>query len=160
RPGRNDVRVSDGAGHEDSAVVYYAPAGAPPAGEARSLVRGLVSSNQRSPAWFVDQPVQEQWPFYWEFDATADNTFDVLPQAVRGAGWITTRRLSKPDARTDLSFTAGAGARVFVMGTEAAGLEAALLRAGFRDASVRGLWRDHQLRRVPFRLYAKDVREG
>jgi len=159
RPGRNEVRVSDGAGHDDAAIIHYAPRGTP-AAPAAGLVRDLVSSNPRSPAWFVDQAVQEQWPIYWECDATADNTFDALPDAVKGARWIATRRLSKPDARTALAFTLGSRATVFVMGSEAAALEAALARAGFRDTAVRGRWRDNQLRRVLFRVYAKDGAEG
>jgi hypothetical protein len=47
--------------------------------------------------------VQEQWPFYAEFDGTADNTFDTLPQEVSGAGWIATGRMSKPENRGPLS---------------------------------------------------------
>src|SRR5207245_3868250 len=83
RPGGNGVRVSDGAGHDDSAILHYARPGAP-AAQTAGLVRDLVSSNRRSPAWFVDQAVQEQWPFYWECDATADNTFAALPDCVKG----------------------------------------------------------------------------
>jgi len=161
RPGRNEMRVSPGAGHEDRAVVYYAPAGAPSAGD--GVVRDLRSGNPRSPAWFVDQPARDQWPMHWEFDGSADNTFDVLPEAVRGAGWITTRRLSKPEARTDLSFRLAPEtpkATVFVMASESPGLEAALLGAGWRDTGTRGRWRDNALRLVPFRLYAREVRGG
>ena len=63
RPGRNEIRVSDGAGHEDTAVVHYAPPGAP-APEGTGLVRELRSSNPKSPAWFIDQEVRDQWPFH------------------------------------------------------------------------------------------------
>ena len=162
RPGRNEIRVSDGAGHEDNAVVYYAPPGAA-APEDASLVRELRSSNPRSPAWFIDQEARDQWPFYFEFDGSADDSFDVLPEAVRGARWIATRRLSKPEARTDLSFRIApdaARASVYVMGSEAPALAAALAGAGLRDTGVRGQWRDNALRLVPFRLYAADVRGG
>ncbi|HEU0104764.1 MAG TPA: glycoside hydrolase family 2 TIM barrel-domain containing protein [Vicinamibacteria bacterium] len=161
-PGRNEIRVSDGAGHEDTAVVHYAPPGAAPAADA-GLVRELRSSNPKSPAWFIDQEARDQWPFYFECDGTADDTFDVLPEAVRGARWITTRRLSKPEARTDLSFRIAPDvprATVYVMGAEAPALAAALAGAGLRDTGVRGQWRDNALRLVPFRLYALDVRGG
>ncbi|HEV7499155.1 MAG TPA: glycoside hydrolase family 2 TIM barrel-domain containing protein, partial [Vicinamibacteria bacterium] len=164
RPGRNDLRVSDGAGHEDATVVYYEPLAGPAAPpDDAALVRDLVSSNPRSPAWFVDQAAQDQWPFYFECDGTADNSFDAIPEIARGARWITTRRLSKPDARTDLSFRVaapGKGASVYVMASESAALEAALTGAGFRDAGVRGRWRDDELRLVPFRLFAKEARDG
>jgi beta-galactosidase len=162
RPGRNEVRVRDGAGHEDAAVIHYAPPGARAAGES-GPVRDLRSSNPKSPAWFIDRPVEDQWPFYFELDGTADNSFDALPDAVRGARWIATRRLSKPEARTALSFRIAAGgarATVYVMASESPALESGLTRGGFRDTGVRGLWRDNALRLVPYRLYAKDARDG
>jgi hypothetical protein len=46
------------------------------------------------------------------------------------------------------------------MGSPSSALEAALARAGFRATSTQGHWRDNQLRRVPFRLYAKEAGEG
>ena len=162
RPGRNEIRVSDRAGHEDSAIVHYAPAGASRP-EETGLVRELRSSNPKSPAWYIEQEARDQWPFYFEFDGTADDTFDVLPDAVRGARWIATRRLSKPEARTDLSFRIAPDApraTVYVMGSESAALAAALVRAGLSDTGVRGQWRDDSLRLVPFRLYATEARAG
>jgi beta-galactosidase len=162
RPGRNDLRARDQAGHEDASVVYYEPAGAAPAPES-GIVRELASSNPASPAWFIDQPAQDQWPFYFEMDGTADNTFDVLPARVRGAGWIATRRLSKREARTDLAFRVapdGPGATVYVMGSESPALETALDGAGFRDTGERGRWHDDSLHLVPFRLYARTARAG
>src|SRR5262249_55644631 len=132
RPGRNDLRVRDEAGHADAAVVYYEPSGAPRPPE-EGIVRELFSSNPVSPAWVIDQPAQDQWPVSFELDGTADNTFDVLPARVRGAGWIATRRLSKREARTDLAFRVapgGPGATVYVVGSESPALEAALLAAG------------------------------
>ena len=162
RPGRNEIRVSDGAGHEDTAVVHYAPPGVT-VPEGSGPVRELRSSNPRSPAWFIDQEARDQWPFYFEFDGSADDTFDVLPKAVRGACWITTRRLSKPDARTDLRFRIAPDttrATVYVMGADSPALAAALSRAGLRDTGVRGQWRDNELRLVPFRLYSAEARGG
>jgi beta-galactosidase len=162
RPGRNELRVRDGAGHEDKAVVYYAPPGVAAPAET-GVVRELRSSNPQSPAWFIDDIVRDQWPFHHEFDGTADNTFDVLPEAVRGARWIATRRLSKPEARTDLSFrVAGeaAGASVYVMASESPELAARLTGAGFSDTGVRGQWRDDALQLVPYRLYVLDVHGG
>ena len=154
--------MSDGAGHDDTAIVYYAPPAVPAPPDA-GLVRDLRSSNPKSPAWFIDQEARDQWPFYFECDGSADDTFDVLPEAVRGARWITTRRLSKPEARTDLSFRIApdaARATVYVMGAESPALAAALSRAGLRDTGVRGQWRDNALRLVPFRLYAAEARGG
>jgi beta-galactosidase len=160
RAGRNDVAVDDGAGHRDSAVFYFAPPGAtPPAGDA-ALVQELRSSNPQSPAWFIGQPVQAQWPFHWELDGSADNTFDTLPPEAEGARWIATRRLSKPGARTDLSFRLAAAADVFVMITRGQPLPPGLLRAGFRDTGASGLWRDNDMKRVPYALYVKAAAGG
>jgi beta-galactosidase len=160
RPGRNDVSVTDGAGHGDGAVVYFAPPGAAATAEPAALVRDLVSSNPGSPAWFIDQPVRAQWPFGWELDGTADNTFGALPRELEGARWIATRRLSKPEARTDLALRLGAPADVFVMITRGQPLPPGLLRSGFRDTGATGEWRDNEMKRVPYALYRRRSREG
>ena len=163
REGRNEVSVSDGAGHTDSAVIYFHGRGARPRPDASSPVHDLRSSNPASPAYFVDAEVREEWPFYYEFDASADNTFHRLPAELKGARWISTRRLSKPEARTDLSFSLAPGtgaAKAFVVFTDGAPLAAGLERAGFRDAGIAGRWRDNDLRLVGFRTWVKDAKGG
>jgi beta-galactosidase len=160
RPGRNEVAVADESGHSDTAAIHYAPAGSASGSDPASVVRDLRSSNPRSPAWFIDQPVREQWPFYWETDGTADNTFDVLPKELAGAGWIATRRLSKPDARTALSFKIARPAEVFVMITHGRASPAGVLRAGFADTDVKGPWRDNDMRLVRYALYRRPAAAG
>ena len=83
-----------------------------------------------------------------------------LPPELAGAGWIATRRQSKPDAKAPLSFTAGAAAEVFVIGSEASALDQALRRAGFEATDRRGLWRDDTLALVPYRLFRRAVAAG
>ena len=156
-PGRNEIVVTDGAGHQDRAVVYYDGADAPAPEDA--LARGLKGDPASRPV-FIDQPAQAQWPFYAEFDGTADNTFDQLPAEVAGAGWIATRRQSKPEAKAPLSFAAGAAADVFVIGSEASALDQALRRAGFEATDRRGRWRDDALALVPYRLFRRAVAGG
>ena len=156
-PGRNEIVVSDGAGHQDRAIVYYDGADAPAPED--PLVRALKGDPASRPV-FIDQPAQPQWPFYAEFDGTADNTFDQLPPEVAGAGWIATRRQSKPDAKAPLSFTIGAAAEVFVIGSEASALDQALRRAGFEATDRRGRWRDDTLALVPYRLFRRAVAAG
>jgi len=160
RPGRNDVSVDDGEGHTDQAVLYYAPPGAIPPGDPAALVQDLRSSAAASPAFFIDQPVRAQWPVYWECDSTADNTFDRLPGELEGARWIATRRLSKPDARTALSFRVARPAQVFVMITRGQPLPPGLARSGFRDTGAVGRWRDNETKLVPYVLYRKDAAAG
>ncbi len=157
REGRNDVRVADAAGHQDTAVVYYNAPGrpAPPPG-AQDPIEDLRSSNPRVPALFVGQPVRPQWPFYGEFDGTADNTFDRLPDEVEGASWISTPRLSKPGHGTRISFRARQDLDVFLIttpGRRAPG-------PPFVASEAAGLWRDNDLRLVPWRLYRAPVRRG
>jgi hypothetical protein len=164
REGRNEVTVGDGAGHSDSAVLYFYGRGGrrEPPGSA-SIVQDLRSSNPASPAFFIDDEVRDEWPFYHEFDGSADNTFHTLPSALQGARWISTRRLSKPQSRTDLSFSLRDGAgpvRVYVLFTEGAPLPDALARAGFRDAGITGRWRDNDLRLVGFRAWMKEATGG
>ena len=158
RPGRNEVAVRDPAGHEDRAIIYFDGAGAPAPED--PLVRGLRSSAAANPAVFIDQPAQAQWPFYSEFDGTADNTFDLLPEEVAGAGWISTGRMSKPERRSSISFTAGAPAEIFVIGSEASALDQALRHAGFEATGRTGRWRNDALALVPYRLFRRAVIAG
>ena len=150
REGRNDVRVVDGSGVEDTAVVYYrAPGSRAPAPAADDPIEDLRSSNPRSPAVLIAQQVQPQWPFYSEFDASADNTFDRLPPEVAGSFWITTPRVSKPENRTRISFRVRRGAEVFLMASEHVRVPPGL----FVRLEPRGLWRDNEMRLVPWHLH-------
>ena len=158
RPGRNEVAVRDGAGRADRAILYYDGEGA--AAPEDPLVRDLRAADAGSRPVFIDQPVQAQWPFYSEFDGTADNTFDRVPEEVAGAGWISTARMSKPEHKGALSFTAGAAAEVFVIGSEASVLDQALRRAGFEATGRTGRWRNDALAFVPYRLFRRAVVAG
>ena len=158
RPGRNEVVATDGKGHSDRALLYYDAPGAPAPED--PLVRALAARDSGDRPVFIDQPVRPQWPFYSEFDGTADNTFDELPPEVAGAGWISTRRMSKADAKTSLSFSAGGAADVFVIGSQASALDQALRRAGFEAADRRGRWRNDALALVPYRLFRRAVKTG
>ena len=153
--GRNDVAVSDGLGHSDSAVLYFETGD-------EGLVRNLTSSNRANPAYFIDQPVQAEWPFYDDFDGTGDNTFHALPDILQGARWITTSRLSKPVNQAALAFTLALDAGsvdVFVMFTPTPALSPAFL-AGFSDTGLTGTWRDNALNLVPYALYRRTVTGG
>ena len=81
-PGRSELRVADGAGHEARSTVHYWPKDTPPPPPAEPLAE-LRSSNPKSPAVFIAAPVREQWPFYFEFDGSADNTFDEFANSER-----------------------------------------------------------------------------
>jgi hypothetical protein len=156
QPGRNVVRVRDDAGNEDGCVFYHLP------GQWRewpdepgAVVRQLRSSNPESRAHFIHFPVQAQWPVYSEFDGSANNTFAALPEALRGASWIATERLSKPENRTRLDFrvaTESRGADVWILHSSSSRPPGAWAAAGFADTGITGEWRDDDLRRVPFRL--------
>jgi hypothetical protein len=148
--------VDDGEGHGDAAVLYYRQG---ETGEA-ALLRGLRSSNPASPAYFLEAPVQAQWPFYYELDSTADNTFDAIPEPLRGAGWIATPRLSKPEKRTELSFTLARDAEVSVMASDGSPIVPLLARAGFQDTGAPARWRDNTLRLVPARVLRRAARAG
>src|SRR5438093_696272 len=134
----------------------------------RACARTPTRSTRRScvpatPAFFVDDEIKAEWPFYHEFDGSADNTFHSLPPTLEGARWISTRRLSKPECRTNLSFRLGEGVgpvKVYVLFTEGTPVEAALSTAGFRDANLDGRWRDNDLRLVGFRAWVKEAKGG
>ena len=155
REGRNVVRVSDGAGHEDTAIVYYNASDRPaPQPAADEPIEELRSSNPRVPAVLIAQEVRDQWPFYSEFDGSADNTFDRVPPEAAGAFWISTPRLSKPANRTRISFRLRRDADVLVMATDAAP------GAPFVEADAPCTWRDNDLRLVPCRLFRRQGRSG
>ncbi len=155
--GRNEITVSDGQGHSDSAVIYSE------AGDERAgLVRNLTSSNRSNPAYYIDQPVQAEWPVYDDFDGTGDNTFHVPPDILQGAKQIVTARLSEPADHTTLAFTLAPDAGtvdVFLMLTAAPHLPTRLL-SGFSDTGVSGVWRDNALNLVPYALYRRTVPGG
>lgn len=154
REGRNLVRVSDGSGHEDTAVVYYNAPGRPaPPPAADDPIEDLRSSNARVPAMLIAQEIRAQWPFYSEFDGSADNTFDRLPPEVEGSLWISTPRLGKPGNRTRISFRLRGSADVFVMATEGSG-------PPFTETPASCTWRDNDLRLVPCRLFHRSGASG
>ena len=82
REGRNEVAVSDGAGHADTAVVYFhahgGAAGAP-AGTAAGAGDEVEQPGQ--PGLLHRRRAREEWPFYYEFDGSADSTFHRLPRS-------------------------------------------------------------------------------
>ena len=124
-----------------------------------SLVVDLTSSNENDPAIYIDRAIEAQGPIYTEVDGTSDNTFDRLPEAVEGACWIATKRLSDEKNKTDLSFRVTKPATVYVMystGTfpihtldkpdeammqTATALKTSLEESGFKDTGIQSTWR-------------------
>ena len=178
KPGRNVVEVSDGRGHGDRMIVYQKAADA---SDSSALVQDLKSSNAKNPACFIDRPVESQGPVYTDVDGSSDNTFDVLPKEMEGAGWIATRRLSDPNLKTDLEFRinpSAKGATVFVlfstgayptvtlkqpdpaMASAAEALRESLVLAGFTASGNEAVWRDHLLIRACAELWSRDVAPG
>ena len=165
QPGHNVVRVSDDDGHSDSAFLYYwipSSRGTMPPDQG-TLIRDLRSSNPENYAYFIDAPVQEQWPFYYDFNGTADNTFASLPPALRDARWIAMRRVSKPENRTQLTFTIAPqspGVDVGILISANERVPQAWATAGLRDAGLTGEWRDNDLHRKPFKVLARTFAAG
>jgi beta-galactosidase len=178
KPGRNVAEVDDGRGHTDRMIIYQNTDDAP---DPAALVQDLKSSNIGNPACFIDRPVEAQGPVYTDVDGSSDNTFDILPKAVEGAGWIATRRLSDPKLKTDLAFRinpAAKGATVFVlfstgvyptvtlkhpdpaMAGAADALRELLAAAGFKDSKTEVVWRDHLLNRTFAALWSRDLAPG
>ena len=175
-PGKNVIEARDSNGNADTMVIYQRADDMPvPAG---SLVVDLKSSNPASPALFIDRAVEAQGPFYSDVDGSSDNTFDILPDDVKGAKWIATKRLSDAANKTDLSFKVTKPATVYVMvatGTfpaitldgpdddmirTAAALKADLVKDGFSDTGVTGIWRRHSLWLADFGLMSREVNAG
>jgi beta-galactosidase len=162
RTGRNEMSVTDGAGHSDSAVVYFEGEGGQPESPAKNpLVKDLTSSNPANRAYYMDMPVQPHWPIYYDFDSTGDNRLSELPEAVTDATWIATRRLTKAGQETDLSFTVTRPATVLAMVTKAPAPPVFLTGAGFNATPGPDLtWHDNRLLLVPAQLYSRTVAAG
>ncbi|HPP56430.1 MAG TPA: glycoside hydrolase family 2 TIM barrel-domain containing protein [Anaerohalosphaeraceae bacterium] len=178
-PGKNVIEARDNRGLRTSMVIYQkAPDGQQWPEQPDAPVTSLTSSNPDNPAIFIDRPIESQGPFYYEVNGQSDNTFDELPEPVRGAKWIATKRLSRENNRTDLSFRVNRPAEVFVMystGTfpkhtlkkpdekamsAAAQLEKVLKGAGFADTGIRGIWRAHDLWLADCALMRRTVQAG
>ncbi|GAA5482941.1 hypothetical protein [Haloferula sargassicola] len=111
-------------------------------------------------------------------DGSSDNTFDELPREIEGASWISTKRLSDPTKKTDLTFTLKADATVMVMhstGTfpamvlrtpdparvEAArALSADLQGLGFTRSEGPARWRGHDLWLADAAVWSKQAKAG
>jgi beta-galactosidase len=162
RTGRNVVQVSDEAGHADSAVLYfYGKGGAPEVLAGKPLVTGLKTSNPKNQAYYMDMPVRAQWPFYYDLDSTADNSFDALPEAVRGATWITTRRLTQKGQESSLEFTLTRAAKVYVMCAKSEKAPAFLAKAGLTEIlSPNLVWRGKDVILVSAQLFMRSASAG
>jgi len=160
--GENTATVSDGAGHSDSTVIYfYGTNGLPELPVTNPLATDLQTSNPGNHAYFMDMPVQAQWPVYYDLDSTADNSFDTLPAEIEGAKWIALRRVTKPGQETDLSFKLTRPSTVFVMATKLAVAPSFLTDAGFKEVPSPDLvWRDNNLMLVPAQLFSRQAAAG
>ncbi|MBN1796640.1 MAG: glycoside hydrolase family 2 protein [Sedimentisphaerales bacterium] len=178
KPGRNLVEVRDNRGLSKPMIIYQkASEGKLPVPK-DSLVVNLTSSNDNNPAIFIDRPVEAQGPFYSEVDGSSDNTFDVLPEPVKGSCWITTKRLSESQNKTDLSFKVTKLAMVYVMhstGTSPAinlqkpkksiidvakAFDEGLTKAGFEDTGIKGIWRGHDCWFADYALWSQKAKAG
>ncbi len=178
RPGKNVIEVSDGQGHSDRMIVYQK---SDDMSDPAALVQDLSSTNPANPAYFIDRPVEAQGAVYTDVDGSSDNTFDLLPKQIEGAGWIATRRLSDPDLKTDLAFRidpSATGATVFVLfstGTyptvtlkqpdpaiekAADALRTSLAAAGFKTSGTEAVWRDHMCERANAELWSRPFEPG
>ncbi|MDP9035170.1 MAG: hypothetical protein M3O50_10205, partial [Myxococcota bacterium] len=144
--------VDDGAGHKDSMTVYYLGTGAMPADPAAKVTNLTATPG---PAYFIDAPIMDQYPFYFDFDGSGDNSFDAVPSVVAGASWITTKRQSDAAKRTDLAFDLPKGADVYIMFTKQGTPPAWISGGGFADTGVTGKWRDNSPGLVDYALYKK-----
>jgi beta-galactosidase len=158
--GKNTVIASDGSGHADTAVIYFTGNAPAAPTDTAEPIASLASSNPANPAYFVDQPIQAQWPVYYQCDGNADNSFDTIPALLAGARWIATRRQSQ--ASTGLSFTIRnrGGAEVYVMATKQASTPAWITSAGLTSTGVTGRWRDNNMNPVTYEVYGKPFASG
>jgi beta-galactosidase len=160
--GKNVVTATDDRGHSDTATIYfYGEKGLPAWPVAAPLLKDLTSSNPTNSAYYMDLPVQAQWPVYYDLDSTADNSMDLIPDTVQGATWLALRRVTKPGQATDVSFTLTRPATISVLCTKQDSAPAALTSAHFSEVNIGPLrWRGNDLILVPAQLYARHFSAG
>lgn len=160
--GKNSILVSDEHGHTDSAIVYYEGEGALAAmPNPTPLVKDLKSANVNNQAYFMDMPVQPQWPIYYDLDSTADNSFDSLPPQIAGARWIATRRTTSHGKETDLSFQVTRPATIFVVATKMDRRPDLGSDSGFQEVATSDFrWRNNELQLVPAQLFSRQAAGG
>jgi beta-galactosidase len=177
-PGKNMIEVRDKRGLSKTMVVYQKDPLEPMPQDPNGVAADVKSSNPENPAIWIDRPVENQGPFYYEVNGQSDNTFDILPKEVTGASWIATRRLSEMKNKTDLAFRITRPAMVYVLystGTfpahtlkkpsppiaaAATDLVRALQGDGFTDTGTRAIWRGHDLWLADCGLLSRQVQAG
>ena len=162
--GRNVVIAQDGAGNNDTAVIYFTGTAPDAPADNSEYITNLASGNANNPAYFINIPLQAQWPVYYQCDGNADNTFDSIPGVLTNARWIAARRQSDAALTTSLSFRINAvmtaDADVFIMFTRQASVPAWITTAGFTNTNSTGRWRDNALNLVGYQLFKRTYTPG
>jgi len=160
--GKNEVLATDDRGDSDSATIYFEGAnGLPELPAPKPLITNLASSNPANPAYFMDMPVQPQWPFYYDFDSAGDNSLDLIPPDAKGASWIALRRVTRQGQDTEVSFTVAKPSTVYVLCSAQPTAPADITGAGFKLRPSQGLsWRDDVMHLQPAELYSRAAARG
>ncbi len=161
RTGKNEVVATDDKGHSDTATLYFYGQGGASAVTNPPPISDLTSSNPQNSAYYMDMPVQAQWPFYYDLDSTADNTWNNLPPEIDGAGWIALRRVSKPEMATEVSFTAAKAGKVYVVATKTDTEPVFITGNHFKKVVTAPFqWRDNANILMAATLYVHDASAG
>ncbi len=162
RTGKNVVTASDEQGHSDTSVIYfYGNNGLPALPAGNAPLKDLASSNANNAAYYIDEPVHDQWPIYTDLDSTADNSWDSVPVEIKDATWIALRRVTKPENATDVSFTLTRAMKVYIVASQNNAPADELEKAGFKDNGAGPFfWRDNALQFVPAKLFIHDGQAG
>jgi beta-galactosidase len=179
RTGKNEVVATDDKGNTDTATIYFEGTGGAPAAPDPLPISDLASSNLQNPAYYMHMPVQAQWPFYYDLDSTADNSWNTIPPELENATWIALRRVSKPDPivatakpsrnpgapepdeSTNLSFTMTQPRKVYVVATQADTEPGFVTSGQFKEVATAPFqWRDNTNILFPAKLYVHDAAAG
>ena len=175
RTGKNEVVATDDKGNSDTATIYFEGAGGAPEVTGSLPISDLASSNPQNPAYYMNMPVHAQWPFYYDLDSNADNSWNTIPPEIENATWIALRRVTiqagpptkhdpKPtlDQSTHLSFTATKAENIYIMATKTDAPPAFATSGQFKEVSpgTTTLWRNNDLLLVPAQLYVHKAAAG
>ena len=128
--------------------IFYGKDGLPELAGDPLPISGLKSSNVGNPAYYMDMPIHEQWPIYYDLDSNADNSWSTIPPEIEKRDLIALRRVTvqavlanqarseaDADQSTIFPFTATKAENIYIMATQTDAPPAFAASGQFKEAA-------------------------
>ncbi len=146
--GRNEIRVIDGKGNEETAVIYLTDNYGNIPQSPGDKIYDLAFSNERCSGAFADLPPVMNWPVYLnagdirKTGRDADNTFMEIPAIIEGTSRIVSSRMSNKDLSSGINFRVRIKSLIYLAVSSEVD-EKLLRKGGFKDTGKEGKWRNN-----------------